>query len=665
MSAHPGEADLRSLMEPIARRLLGEPNPRHSTAKELRWGTNGSLSVDLAKGTWYDHETTVGGGVVDFVMHQLLLTREQAWTWLREEYPSAFPTRTPAPTKKPNGDGRHGRVEKTYPYVDATGRLLSQVQRWTDPKGFSQRRPLKNGDWANDRHGVPDVPYRLPEVLAAKEAGRDIFLVEGEKDVDRLWAEGFAATTNQGGAGKWKSALNPYFEGASVVVLGDHDPQAKDKEGRLLWHPDGRPRLPGQDHAVSVATQLAPVAQRVRLLKDLAEAWPACPLKGDASDFFDAGKAPADLEAIAASLPAWRPDDGGPRPSLAFTADTLAPIPVPPRVWHVEGLIPSNTVTLMGGDGGVGKSTLALQLACATAAGLDWLGLRPRIGRSLYVSCEDDRDELHRRLDLIGLHYGRGLDAFGSLKLWSLATEDAILVLGQPGQPLQDTGRWTEFKGMVADWQPTLVVIDSLADVYGASENDRALVRGFVRMLIGVASACTSAIVMLAHPSLTGLSSGSGLSGSTAWNNSVRSRLYLTLPPTEDDAPAATDLRLLQVKKANYGPAGGDLTVRYELGAFVLDGLQAPGNSLDRALAADRVDQLFLDLLTRFTVQRRAVSHQIGRNYAPSLFAQEPEARGVTMAAFRMAMTRLFAAEKIKVIEEGSPTRRRSRLLPA
>ena len=374
---------------------------------------------------------------------------------------------------------------------------------------------------------------------------------------------------------------------------------------------------------------------------------------------------PAMVRSARAKLrePASEPEVRELRPS-AFTADILAPIPVPPRVWHVEGLVPSNTVTLMGGDGGVGKSTLALQLACATAAGLDWLGLRPRVGRALYVSCEDDRDELHRRLDLIGLHYGLGLDAFSNLKLWSLASEDAVLVLGQSGQPLQDTGRWHEFKGMVDDWRPTLVVIDSLADVYGANENDRALVRGFVRMLIGLATACAGAIILLAHPSLAGLSSGSGLSGSTAWNNSVRSRLYLTLPPAEEGAPAASDLRQLQVKKANYGPAGGDLVVRYQTGAFVLDDPMAgPTNWLDREIAADRVDQLFLNLLARFTVQARAVSHQIGRNYAPSLFAQEPEAKGVTMAGFRMAMTRLFAADKLAVVEEGSASRKRSRLI--
>jgi RecA-family ATPase len=245
-----------------------------------------------------------------------------------------------------------------------------------------------------------------------------------------------------------------------------------------------------------------------------------------------------------------------PRSASAFTADELAPIPVPRRSWHVEGLIPGRTVTQLGGDGGIGKSTLALQLCCATAVDEKWLGFRTRPGRSLYLSCEDDRDELHRRLDLIALHYKRGLDEFSELKVWPLADQDALLALGDPGRALEPTPLWEDFRAVVADWRPRLIVIDSLADVYGANENDRAHVRAFVRMLRSLAIEHEAAVVILSHPSLAGLTNGSGTSGSTAWHNSVRSRLYLTRPPTDPEATAAADIRLLQFKKGQLWPHG-------------------------------------------------------------------------------------------------------------
>ena len=73
-------------IEPIARHLLGEPNKNLSTRSELRFGAKGSLSVDLTKGTWYDYEAGIGGGVLDLVCRELgFAGREEAAEWLRVE----------------------------------------------------------------------------------------------------------------------------------------------------------------------------------------------------------------------------------------------------------------------------------------------------------------------------------------------------------------------------------------------------------------------------------------------------------------------------------------------------------------------------------------------------------------------------------------------------
>ncbi len=52
----------QELIEPVARALLGEPNERLSKPNELRFGTHGSVAVDLVHGTFYDHESNEGGG---------------------------------------------------------------------------------------------------------------------------------------------------------------------------------------------------------------------------------------------------------------------------------------------------------------------------------------------------------------------------------------------------------------------------------------------------------------------------------------------------------------------------------------------------------------------------------------------------------------------------
>ncbi|MFX5530248.1 AAA family ATPase, partial [Acinetobacter baumannii] len=44
-----------------------------------------------------------------------------------------------------------------------------------------------------------------------------------------------------------------------------------------------------------------------------------------------------------------------------------------------------------------GKSLLGQQLCTAVASGLRFLGIEARACPALYVTCEDDVDELHRR----------------------------------------------------------------------------------------------------------------------------------------------------------------------------------------------------------------------------------------------------------------------------
>ena len=73
------------------------------------------------------------------------------------------------------------------------------------------------------------VLYRLPEVPAALGAGQPVYLVEGEKDADRLAGLGHAATCNFDGAAKdgqrpkWRPEYGDALRGADVVIIADRD----------------------------------------------------------------------------------------------------------------------------------------------------------------------------------------------------------------------------------------------------------------------------------------------------------------------------------------------------------------------------------------------------------------------------------------------------------
>lgn len=233
-------------MESVALRLLGEPTQKRGN--EWRYGSRGSLSINLESGTWFDHEANEGGGVLDLIRGQ---GHERPEGWLQSEAlgPRVISASQPTTPKPVYG-------AKEYSYTDEGEKLLYQVIR-LEPKDFRQRRPDGNGGWIWSLGGIRRVLYRLPQLRTSIERGETIYIVEGEKDADALCELGLTATTNAGGANKWRSEYAETLSGADVIIVGDND-QA------------------GRDHVALVASSLAGIARRVRVL-DIAAAWPACP----------------------------------------------------------------------------------------------------------------------------------------------------------------------------------------------------------------------------------------------------------------------------------------------------------------------------------------------------------------------------------------------------
>lgn len=343
------------------------------------------------------------------------------------------------------------------------------------------------------------------------------------------------------------------------------------------------------------------------------------------------------------------------RKSAFYSAASLKGNAVPPREWLVDGLIPQKTVTLFGGDGGTGKSLLALQLAVAVSTARQWIGKHVSEGSVIYMSAEDDDDELHRRVDDILRADGRTYDDIAGLTLRSLAGEDALLAVDSQVS-LMASELFKELDNRAKDEPPALIVIDTLADVYPANENDRAKVRQFIGILRGLALNHSCAVLLLGHPSLTGLNSGSGTSGSTAWNNSVRSRLYLSRI-TDCSYEMDPDRRVLTTMKANYGRVGGETHMKWTSGVFVAE--QAI-TRLDAMAAGAKAQRVFMNMLRLFASQGRRVNHVGGTTYAPKLFADHPDNEGMTKRALKSAMEALLTAEKVVIDTEGPPSKRRS-----
>jgi RecA-family ATPase len=329
----------------------------------------------------------------------------------------------------------------------------------------------------------------------------------------------------------------------------------------------------------------------------------------------------------------------------------------PRREWLIEGLLPNATVSMLGGDGGTGKSLLALQLAVAVATGGRWLGLNvERPGTVMFLSAEDDKDELHRRLSEICAFHDLNICDLDRLLIRSLAGDDALLAtLDRKTNTLKATALYEKLNRAMAAGL-SLLVLDTLADLHAGEENHRAHARQFIGLLRGLAIRHKCSVLLLAHPSLTGMANGSGLSGSTAWNASVRSRLYLDRVK-EGGAEPDTTLRVLKTLKANYGAVGGEISIRWREGVFVED-----VQNFDDEGPAEKAKRVFLKLLDAFTAQNRNVSPKFSVSYAPKVFAAHPENEGCGKRALQSAMETLLLEGAIVVKDVGRSGKMTSKL---
>jgi hypothetical protein len=154
--------------------------------------------------------------------------------------------------------------ERTWPYVDANGTPVGRVRRRDLADGRKQlwqERPNGAG-WLPGLEGAQLPLYGLPLVLAAARQHRPVVVVEGEKAVDALERIGLLATTNAGGAGKWRDDHTAALAGAVVTVIADSD-------------------LPGRLHAIDVTARCAAAGVEARMPLDLG------PLRQDGFDVVD------------------------------------------------------------------------------------------------------------------------------------------------------------------------------------------------------------------------------------------------------------------------------------------------------------------------------------------------------------------------------------------
>jgi len=383
------------------------------------------------------------------------------------------------------------------------------------------------------------VPYNLPALLDAKTAGRNIFLVEGEKAADAIKSIGMIASTAHTGAGSWPAAITEYFAGAQVIILPDNDvagwgyaykaaeailPIVKslkvvdlglqgqgDDAYEFIEEGGGRDKLVALVKAATVITSL----DQLTMPERLNPITKSCTQNEEMStDQLDHVQKTAEIEHEFAAEPA-----APPKPAKHIAIEHWDSIQDEPVKWLIHSVIPVGAFTALYGPPGSFKSFIALDIAESIATGRTWMGNEViEQGAVLYI-CGEGFGGVGARIKACKQHH---------------QTED--------GAPIYVIRHQLNLRASVEDFNALMIaienlvselginfkiiIVDTLARAFGGgNENDSADMGAFITACGRIQQIVQDCALMILHHS--GKDQSRGLRGHSSLLGAVDTELEL------------------------------------------------------------------------------------------------------------------------------------------
>ncbi|MEQ6918724.1 AAA family ATPase [Halomonas aquatica] len=235
--------------------------------------------------------------------------------------------------------------------------------------------------------------------------------------------------------------------------------------------------------------------------------------------------------------------------SFASAGDMVAHLK--PVAWLVRGFVEADSLALVFGEPGHGKSFLALDWAASVATGTAWHGHPTRQG-AVFVVAGEGHNGIARRLKAWELASNVSLKVaplFVSHAAASLADrESAIEVLDAVEARARETGQ-----------APALIVVDTLSRNLGpADENSSVDMAAFIRTLDAMRQRWQATVCVVHH---SGKDSARGARGSTVLKGAVNAEYRVA-----KDGAGIVCLEATKMKDADLP----------KLQAFKLEGVKLP-----------------------------------------------------------------------------------------
>ena len=367
-----------------------------------------------------------------------------------------------------------------YNYTDSDGVVLVSVRKYveTDNDGEDKKQFRQ---FMNGRMGLPEPRplYNIPNILAFNT----VVWAEGEKCADALNSMGFAATCTIGGAGMLSERVAHKFdfsplEGKDLILWPDNDKAGRDLAALVE-------RLAKEAGAKSTLMLRAPFGK--------PEKWDAA----DALDEqFDVHRFIRNSQSKI-KKPIHLLDD-------SLNIGTYFVGRAPEQEYLIGNTIPLGVPTIFAAAGDSGKGMMTLDLAMKVASGepmqSSFGGIVSTHGDAIILSAEDDKDEMHRRIERMD-PMGKRREYPNNLKILPLPNLGGVFPIMQKIDNSYVMGEeFGRIYDQILEMQNlALLVIDPMASFVHADVNaDPAAGAAFMGMLAQISTE-TGATVMVNH----------------------------------------------------------------------------------------------------------------------------------------------------------------------
>ena len=460
--------DWQRIAPEVAKELLGEP--KTTTSTEYRWGSKGSLVLNLNDATWYDFENDTGGGIVDLIKHlnqdvKVILKQYGYDLAPQHNYSSMNGTTSFVPKSGAKSFSRQQMIE-LYKQASIKVKYADNflVLRFPDDHYIKQKyAPFTlntDGSWSMKR---PDGT--LPIYIEENYLDKPVIINEGEKALlgcQQIYE--YDCCTWHGGVNAWNKADWSKIYNREVYIFPDNDDAGKKCANEIARH------LKQNGCNVSIAQPP----------KDFNE-------KDDLFDAYENNyfKSSDDLVAYIKHNK-LKP----PRGSLYFQSVNEIMDNLTEPDWMVDRICERGTVMSIFGSPKSGKSFLAIAMACAVSSGKDFYGFNTKPSTVLYLAGEG----------FIGV--GRRVKAYE--EFYNINISDNTLLVSNRGSRIGDDEEFNMLQNVCRDIEADndgigMIIIDTLARNYGLNENSTEDMNKFIQRVDELKEEFNSTIVIVHH----------------------------------------------------------------------------------------------------------------------------------------------------------------------